>query len=163
MMATDRLDDPGSGFEAAAGRVLVYKDLRRATPRAAAPDPEREIELHVTGNMERYMWSFDGKKYSEAKEPILFRYGERIRLVIINDTMMEHPIHLHGMWMELESDAGENQPLKHTITVKPAEKLSVIINADAVGRWALHCHLLLHMDLGMFRVVEVASNGKERA
>jgi len=163
MMATDRLDDPGGGFENAEGRVLVYKDLRCATPRTAVSEPEREIELHITGNMERYMWSFDGRKYSEAKDPIPFRYGERVRLVLINDTMMDHPIHLHGMWMELESGAGEYQPLKHTITVKPAEKLSVIINADAAGKWAFHCHLLLHMDMGMFRVVEVASPSKEDA
>jgi FtsP/CotA-like multicopper oxidase with cupredoxin domain len=116
------------------------------------------VELHITGNMERYMWSFDGKKYSEASAPIPFRYGERLRLVLVNDSMMEHPIHLHGMFMELENGAGPNQPRKHTISVKPAERLTLAITADAPGQWAMHCHLLLHMELGMFRVVEVSPN-----
>ena len=101
------------------------------------------------------MWSFDGKKYSEAKEPILFRYGERLRLTFVNDTMMEHPLHLHGMWMYLENGAGTYLPRKHTVIIKPAERVSVAITADAPGRWAFHCHLLLHMEAGMFRVVEV--------
>jgi FtsP/CotA-like multicopper oxidase with cupredoxin domain len=106
--------------------------------------------------MNRYIWSFDGKKYSEATEPIRFRYGERVRLTFVNDTMMEHPLHLHGMWMHLENGAGEYLPRKHTVVVKPAERLSVAISADAPGRWAFHCHLLLHMEAGMFRVVEVS-------
>lgn len=157
MVARSRLGEPGSGFEAADGRVLVYADLRSTVAREDQRPPAREIELHITGNMERYMWSFDGKKYSEARDPIRFRYGERLRLVLVNDTMMEHPIHLHGMWMELENGAGPHQPRKHTISVKPAERLTAAITADAPGQWAMHCHLLLHMEMGMFRVVEVSS------
>lgn len=156
MAESNRLDDPGSGFEQATGKVLVYADLESLTPFYDQREPEREIELHITANMERYMWSFDGKKYSEATQPIAFRYGERIRLILVNDTMMEHPIHLHGMWMVLENGRGANQPLLHTVSVKPAERLSVAITADASGQWAMHCHLLLHMELGMFRVVEVS-------
>ena len=159
MTSRSRLDDPGSGFEGVESKVLTYADLRSVTPFYDQREPGREIELHITGNMERYMWSFDGKKYSEAKKPIPFRYGERLRLILVNDTMMEHPIHLHGMWMVLENGQGANQPLLHTVTVKPAERLSVAITADAPGQWAMHCHLLLHMEMGMFRVVEVS--GKE--
>ena len=107
------------------------------------------------------MWSFDGKKYSEAKTPIPFKHGERLRLTLVNDTMMEHPMHLHGMWMELENGNGTYNPRKHTILIKPAERLSVAITADAVGKWAFHCHLLLHMDMGMFRVVEVLDAGNK--
>jgi CopA family copper-resistance protein len=158
MAARNRLDDPGSGFENTGSRVLVYADLKSLTPYPDRREPSREVELHITGNMERYMWSFDGRKYSEATAPIPFRYGERLRLVLVNDTMMEHPIHLHGMFMELENGAGANQPRKHTISVKPAERLSLAITADAPGQWAMHCHLLLHMELGMFRVVEVSPN-----
>ncbi len=105
------------------------------------------------------MWSFDGKKYSQAKEPIEFQLGERLRLTLVNDTMMEHPIHLHGMWFHLENGHGELLPRKHTILVKPAERVSLAITADAPGRWAMHCHLLFHMEMGMFRVVEVGQNG----
>ena len=104
------------------------------------------------------MWSFDGKKYSEVKESIHFEHGERLRLTFVNDTMMEHPIHLHGMWMELINDAGGHKPRKHTISVKPGERLSVEVTADAPGRWAFHCHLLFHMKAGMFRVVTVGEN-----
>jgi FtsP/CotA-like multicopper oxidase with cupredoxin domain len=158
MAEKSRLDEPGSGFEKTDSRVLVYADLKSVTPYPDRRDPSRKVELHITGNMERYMWSFDGKKYSEATTPIPFRFGERLRLVLVNDTMMEHPIHLHGMWMELENGAGEYQPRKHTISVKPAERLTLAITADAPGQWAMHCHLLLHMELGMFRVVEVSPN-----
>jgi CopA family copper-resistance protein len=156
MAARSRLDEPGAGFEGTDSRVLVYADLKSLAPYPDRREPAREVELHLTGNMERYIWSFDGKKYSEAKTPIPFLHGERLRLVLVNDTMMEHPIHLHGMWMELENGAGEYQPRKHTISVKPAERLTLAITADAPGRWAMHCHLLLHMDMGMFRVVEVS-------
>jgi CopA family copper-resistance protein len=156
MSEENRLGEPGSGFENATGKVLVYADLRSVIPQTDRREPEREIELHLTGNMERYMWSFNGKKYSDDPTPIPFRYGERLRLILVNDTMMEHPIHLHGMWMELENGGGEHQPRKHTVSVKPAERLTVAITADAPGRWAFHCHLLLHMEMGMFRVVEVS-------
>lgn len=149
-----RLGEPGTGLADVGHRVLVYTDLRALEPYNQEP-PDREIELHLTGNMERYMWSFDGKKFSEVEGPIPFRYGERVRLTLVNDTMMEHPIHLHGMWMELENGHGAHIPRKHTISVKPGERLSALVTADAVGRWAFHCHLLYHMDAGMFRVVEV--------
>jgi CopA family copper-resistance protein len=154
----NRLAEPGKGLEDSGRRVLVYADLKSLAPAHDRREPERDIEIHLTGHMNRYMWSFDGKKYSEAREPIRFRYGERLRLTFVNDTMMEHPLHLHGMWMHLENGAGEYLPRKHTVIVKPAERLSVAVTADAPGRWAFHCHLLLHMDAGMFRVVEVADN-----
>ena len=152
----NRLGEPGRGLEDSERRVLLYTDLKSLVPYPDQREPEREIELHLTGHMERYMWSFDGKKYSEAKDPIRFRYGERVRLTFVNDTMMEHPMHLHGMWMHLENGAGAYLPRKHTVIVKPAERLSVAITADAPGPWAFHCHLLLHMEAGMFRIVEVS-------
>ncbi len=141
--------------------MLTYKDLSAAEPFYDQREPEREIELHLTGNMERYMWSFDGKKYSEVKEPILFSHGERVRLTFINNTMMEHPIHLHGMWMEVVTGTDGFKPRKHTISVKAGERLSVDVSADAVGDWAFHCHLLYHMKAGMFREVRVEARPTE--
>lgn len=152
----NRLGEPGRGLENSERRVLLYTDLKSLAPYSNQRKPEREIELHLTGHMNRFIWSFDGKKYSEAPEPIRIQYGERLRLTFVNDTMMEHPLHLHGMWMYLENGTGDYLPRKHTVIVKPAERLSVAINADAPGRWAFHCHLLLHMEAGMFRVVEVS-------
>lgn len=156
---SSRLNEPGSGFGKEDGKVLTYADLSSPRTQPDTREPGRTIELHITGNMDRYMWSFDGKKYSEVTKPIAFQRGERLRMILVNDTMMEHPIHLHGMWMELENGAGANQPRKHTISVKPAERLSVAITPGESGRWAMHCHLLLHMEMGMFRVVEVADTG----
>ena len=156
MYATDQTASPGIGLGNDGRRVLTYKDLRSLVPYEDKRKPAREIELHLTGVMERYMWSFDGKKFSEVKGPIQFRHGERLRLILRNDTMMEHPIHLHGMWMELENGQGQYLPRKHTINVKPAERVSVRVTADAPGNWAFHCHLLYHMEMGMFRVVTVA-------
>lgn len=150
-----RLDDPGLGLGEDGRRVLVYRDLRAVTPNHDHREPERELELHLTGNMERYMWSFDGRKFSQSPEPIPMRLGERVRVTFVNDTMMEHPIHLHGMWMQLENGAGMRRPRKHTINVKPAERVSVLVTPDVPGKWALHCHILYHMEAGMFRVVEV--------
>lgn len=150
-----RLSDPGIGLGDDGWRVLTYAGLKA---RGHWPDrrkPGREIELHLTGNMERYMWSFDGKKFSEVDGPVHFNHGERLRLTLWNDTMMDHPIHLHGMFMELEN-GHELMPRKHTILVKPGEKVSLQITADAPGDWAFHCHLLYHMHAGMFRVVSVA-------
>jgi CopA family copper-resistance protein len=163
-MATgSRLGEPGIGLGKDGWRVLRYADLKGLAPGSDQRAPEREIELHLTGNMERYLWSFDGKTYSQAKEPIPFTYGERLRLTFINDTMMEHPIHLHGMWMVLENGSGPDLAKKHTVNVKPAERLSVLVTADALGRWALHCHILYHMEMGMFRVVEVMERGRAEA
>ncbi len=150
-----RLDEPGIGLENSAHRVLVYSDLVGAHPWPDEREPTRQVELHLTGNMERYMWSFDGKKFTEVDGYVDFKYGERLRLVLVNDTMMDHPIHLHGMWMELEN-GHYPRPRKHTINLKPSEKTSLLISADAIGEWAFHCHLLYHMEAGMFRVVRVA-------
>ena len=152
----NRLGEPGRGLENSDRRVLLYTDLKSLAPYPDQREPEREIELHVTGHMNRYIWSFDGKKYSEVKEPIRFRYGERVRMTFVNDTMMEHPLHLHGMWMHLENGAGAYLPRKHVVIVKPAERVSVAVTVDAPGVWAFHCHLLLHMEAGMFRVIEVS-------
>ncbi|SPJ32758.1 copper resistance system multicopper oxidase [Kushneria phyllosphaerae] len=150
-----RLGEPGTGLEDVDHRVLTYSQLRNIRPMRDQRPPSRTIELHLTGNMERYMWSFDGVKYSES-EPIDIVLGDRIRLVLINDTMMEHPIHLHGMFMELENGQGDRLPFKHTLSVLPASRASLLLTADEPGRWAFHCHLLYHMDAGMFRVVRVA-------
>jgi CopA family copper-resistance protein len=148
------LDDPGVGLRDNGRRVLTYADVRTiGTP--ISPDTQREIELHLTGHMERYMWSFNGEKFSGA-EPIRLAHGERVRFVLVNDTMMTHPIHLHGMWSELETPDGEFLARKHTIVVQPAQKISYRVSADAIGRWAYHCHLLYHMEAGMFREVVVA-------
>ena len=154
MMPTERLQSAGEGFPPGR-RVLTYADLRATRPGSDPRPPSRDITLHLTGNMERFMWGFDGKKFSEA-EPIALQRGERVRFVLINDTMMEHPIHLHGLWSELENGHGEYRPYKHTINVKPGEKLSYLVSADTPGRWAYHCHLLYHMEMGMFREVHVA-------
>jgi CopA family copper-resistance protein len=162
METKSRLDEPGTGLEDTGTRVLLYSDLRSLQPGEDSRPPGREIELHLTGNMERYMWGFDGKKFSEA-EPIKFHYGERVRLTLVNDTMMNHPIHIHGMFMELDNGAGPFKPKKHTVNVKPAERLSLDITADALGNWAFHCHILYHMDMGMFRVVSVVGNTERDA
>ena len=151
-----RYDQAGIGIDPDERRVLVYRDLMALTPWPDRRAPGRELELHLTGNMERYMWSFDGRKFSEVTGPIHFAKDERLRLILINDTMMEHPIHLHGMWMELENGHGELIPRKHTLNVKPGERVSALITADAEGSWAFHCHLLYHMEAGMFRVVQVS-------
>jgi CopA family copper-resistance protein len=151
----NRLSEPGIGLDESTRKVLVYTDLIALKPFEDQRPPSREIEMHLTGNMDRYMWSIDGKKYSDAKEPVSFHYGERLRLTLVNDTMMEHPMHLHGMWMYLENGNGAYLPRKHTIIVKPAERLSVAISADAIGDWAFHCHMLIHMEMGMFRVIRV--------
>jgi CopA family copper-resistance protein len=156
-----RLDDPGVGLGGDGRRVLVYTDLKELQPYPDRRPPERELELHATGHMERFIWSFEGKKFSQAPQAIRFRDGERLRWTFVNDTMMEHTFHLHGMFMELENGTGDYLPRKHTVIVKPAERVSVAITADAPGRWAFHCHLLLHMETGMFRIVEVSARATE--
>lgn len=161
MRPVSRLHEPGAGLEGTERRVLVYTDLRRLTPDHDHRKPEEEIELHLTGNMERQMWSFDGKKFSEASTPIPLRYGQRLRMTLVNDTMMDHPMHLHGMWMVLENGSDAYKPYKHTILVKAGEKLSFEVTPDESGPFAFHCHLLYHMELGMFRVVAVSgANGE---
>ena len=148
------LDDPGPGLRDNGRRVLVYRDLRSIAPTSDLREPSRELQLHLTGNMNRYMWSVDGIKFADA-EPLRLVYGERVRITLVNDTMMYHPIHLHGMWSELETGEPEHIPRKHTINVAPGGKVSYLVTADAEGRWAYHCHLLFHM-LGMFREVRVS-------
>ena len=135
--------------------MLTYADLHTVGGPIDAREPVREIELHLTGNMERFMWSFDGVKFSDAK-PIHFNTGERLRIVLVNDTMMNHPIHLHGMWSELENADGEFQVRKHTINVQPAQRIGYAVTANAPGRWAYHCHMLYHMEAGMMREVVVS-------
>jgi CopA family copper-resistance protein len=155
-----RLDDPGLGLRNNGRRVLTYADLHTLGGPIDHRPAGRDIELHLTGHMERFVWSFSGKKFSEA-EPLRFNYGERLRLVLVNDSMMNHPIHLHGMWGEVESEKGEFLVRKHTITVQPGQRLAYWVTADAIGRWAYHCHLLYHMEAGMFREVHVERSSKE--
>lgn len=156
MSTTSRLAEPGAGLGADGRRVLLYSQLRSAAPYPEFRAPTREIEIHLTGNMERFTWGIDGVPYDEAA-PIEFTYGERLRLTMVNDTMMNHPMHLHGMWMELENGQGERSPRVHTVNVKPAERVSLLVTADAPGRWAFHCHVLYHMEVGMFREVRVSA------
>ncbi|MBI3795452.1 MAG: copper resistance system multicopper oxidase [Deltaproteobacteria bacterium] len=153
-MPTERLSTAGEGFPPER-RVLAYSDLRARYRGTDLRPPSREIELHLTGNMERFIWTFDGKLFSDA-EPIRLTLGERVRIVLVNDSMMEHPIHLHGLWSELENGHGEFRPYKHTVNVKPGERLSYLVSADTPGHWAFHCHLLYHMEAGMFRTVIVS-------
>ncbi len=155
MHVSERLNDPGTGLSGNGRRVLTYTDLRARYRGVDRRPPTREVELHLSGNMERYIWGFNGQKFSSAA-PIELKLGERVRLVLINDTMMEHPIHLHGLWSELENGHGEFNPYKHTIIVKPAERVSYLVSADTPGHWAYHCHLLYHMEAGMFRTVVVS-------
>jgi CopA family copper-resistance protein len=155
MKTSSRLHEPGDGLEGNGRRVLTYADLRALYKGVDGRHPTREIVLHLTGSMERFIWGFDGRKFSQAK-PIHLKLGERVRFVLINDTMMEHPIHLHGLWSELENGNGEFAPYKHTLIVKPAERVTYLVSADTPGRWAFHCHLQYHMHAGMFRTVIVS-------
>jgi CopA family copper-resistance protein len=149
------LDDPGVGLRNNGRRVLTYADLHSAPGIMDTRAAEHEIELHLTGNMERYTWSLDGLEFGKST-PVHFPHNKRIRIVLVNDTMMSHPMHLHGMWSELEAPGGGVQVRKHTIIVQPAQRVTFLVTADALGRWAWHCHLLFHMDAGMFREVVVA-------
>ncbi len=154
-MARTNLDDPGIGLRNNGRRVLTLADQHTIGGPLDKRGPAREVELHLTGNMERYSWSIDGVEYGKST-PVRFKYGERLRVILHNDTMMTHPMHLHGMWSELESPDGSFQARRHTIPVQPAQRVSFLVTADALGRWAWHCHLMLHMDAGMFREVLVA-------
>lgn len=149
-----RLDDPGVGLRNNGRRVLTYADLRNLRVSPDLREPDREIELHLTGNMGRYMWSIDGIKHADA-EPLSWKLGERLRITFVNDTMMNHPMHLHGMWSDLETGDNNFLPRKHTVVVQPGSRISYRVTVDAEGGWAYHCHLLYHM-LGMFRTVIVS-------
>ena len=148
------LDDPGIGLRGNGRRVLTYADLRSPYPDPDGREPSRDIELHLTGHMERFAWSFDGIKFSDAA-PLRLAYGERVRITLVNDTMMTHPIHLHGLWSDLEDEHGRFLVRKHTIDIPPGSRRSYRVSADTPGRWAYHCHLLYHMETGMFREVRV--------
>ena len=150
-----RLNEPGLGLGSDGWRVLTYEDLVSTEPQPYAATIDREMTINITANMERYMFSFDGKKFSEHPGPYFFRHNERLRLFLVNHTMMDHPIHLHGMWMQLENGA-EKLPFKHTVLTKPGEVVSALITPIEKGDWAFHCHLLYHMEAGMFQVVRVA-------
>jgi FtsP/CotA-like multicopper oxidase with cupredoxin domain len=154
MSTSAKLDDPGMGLRNNGRRVLTYSDLRSTFEDPDGREPGRTLELHLTGHMEKFAWSFNGVKFSDA-EPLRLKYGERLRIVLVNDTMMMHPIHLHGMWSDLEDENGEFMVRKHTIDMPPGSRRSYRVTADALGRWAYHCHLLYHMEMGMFREVRV--------
>jgi CopA family copper-resistance protein len=160
-MPTGRLDEPGTGLEEATWKVLVYTDLYRLEEDKHPGPPQHEIELHLTGNMERNMWSINGKKFSEAPDPIPLRYGEKTRIVLVNDTMMDHPMHMHGMWMVLDNGSGAHNPYKHTVLVKAGERLWFDVTPDENGPFVFHCHLLFHMELGMFRIFRVTAPAQE--
>jgi CopA family copper-resistance protein len=159
-MPMDRTGEPGQGLEDAGHRVLVYRDLMALDRNPDVRAPSRSIDIHLTGNMERFMWSFDGEKMSDVHDPIPFIEGERVRVNLINDTMMSHPIHIHGHFFELVTGHGDHGPRKHTVLVQPGGKVTWDFTADAVGDWAFHCHLLYHMMAGMMRIVSVRPKGE---
>ena len=159
-MPVDRTGEPGQGLEDVGHKVLVYRDLMALDRNPDVRAPSRSIDIHLTGNMERFMWSFDGEKMSDHMEPIPFVEGERVRVNLINDTMMGHPIHIHGHYFELVTGHGDHAPRKHTVIVQPGGKVTWDFTADAVGDWAFHCHLLYHMEAGMMRVVSVRPKGE---
>ncbi|MFN2646043.1 MAG: copper resistance system multicopper oxidase [Burkholderiales bacterium] len=159
----NRLGEPGTGLENVGHRVLVYTDLKALAPSFDPPPPEREIEFHLTGNMEAFVWGMDGRKFSESGEQPKLRVGERVRFTLVNDTMMEHPMHLHGVFLEIVNGADRpHQPRKHTINVKPAERLSFDFTYDEPGNFAFHCHVLYHMEMGMFRFVNVSGRPQRK-
>ena len=155
MSPKNRLAEAGDGLDGNGRHVLTYAQLKAIRPTGHAPPVQRNIEFHLTGNMERFVWGFDGKKFSEAG-PVRVKLGERVRFVLINDTMMEHPMHLHGFLFAVENGQADRLPLKHTVNVKPSERMSFVFTADTPGHWAFHCHLALHMEAGMFRTIVVA-------
>lgn len=164
-MPSDRTGEPPQGLEGMDHKVLVYRDLIALDRNPDLRAPTRQLELHLTGNMERYMWGFDGQKMSDPADPIPFRTNERVRVTLINDTMMPHPIHLHGHFFELVTGHGAYGPRKHTINVPPGGKMTFDLTADAPGDWAFHCHNLYHMTAGMMRVVTIRplSEGNQNA
>jgi FtsP/CotA-like multicopper oxidase with cupredoxin domain len=158
-MPMDRTGEPGQGLEDVGHKVLVYKDLMALERNPDVRAPDRSLDIHLTGNMERFMWSFDGEKMSDMHMPIPFIEGERVRVNLINDTMMGHPIHIHGHFFELVTGHGDHGPRKHTVIVQPGSKVTWDFTADAVGDWAFHCHLLYHMMAGMMRTISVRPRG----
>ncbi|WP_332769200.1 copper resistance system multicopper oxidase [Phenylobacterium sp.] len=154
-MPIDRTGEPGLGLENVGHKALTYRDLVALNPNPDPRPPSREMEIHLTGNMERFMWSFDGEKFSHLKAPIPFRLNERVRVTLVNDSMMAHPIHLHGHFYEVVNGNPGHHPMKHTVNVLPGGKVTFDLTADAPGDWAFHCHLLHHMHAGMFNVVTV--------
>lgn len=154
MSPTPRLDDPGIGLRDNGRRVLAYADLASIAGDEDGRDPGREVELHLTGHMEKFSWSFDGIPFAGA-EPLRLNYGERVRIVLVNDTMMTHPIHMHGVWSDLEDADGDFMVRKHTVDMPPGTRRAFRVRADALGRWAFHCHLLYHMEAGMMREVRI--------
>ncbi len=158
-MPVDRMGEPGQGLEDVGHQVLTYRDLVALDPNPDVRAPSRSLDIHLTGNMERFMWSFDGEKMSDHHEPIPFIEGERVRVNLINDSMMSHPIHLHGHFFELVTGKGDHAPRKHTVIVQPGGIATFDFTADALGDWAFHCHLLYHMHAGMMRVVSVRPRG----
>ncbi len=158
-MPVDRMGEPGQGLEDVGHQVLTYRDLVALDPNPDVRAPSRSLDIHLTGNMERFMWSFDGVKMSDHHEPIPFIEGERVRVNLINDSMMSHPIHLHGHFFELVTGKGDHAPRKHTVIVQPGGIATFDFTADALGDWAFHCHLLYHMHAGMMRVVSVRPRG----
>jgi CopA family copper-resistance protein len=159
-MPIDRTGEPGQGLQDAGHRVLVYRDLVALATNPDKRAPERSLDIHLTGNMERFMWSFDGAKMSDTMTPFPFVEGERVRVNLINDSMMGHPIHLHGHFFELVTGHGDHAPRKHTVVVQPGSKVTFDLTANAVGDWAFHCHLLYHMHAGMMRIVSVRPRGE---
>jgi FtsP/CotA-like multicopper oxidase with cupredoxin domain len=154
-MTTDRTGHPGIGLDNLAHRVLKYTDLVALKPNSDTRVPTRRIDIHLTGNMERFMWSMDGQQLSEGPEPYRLARNERVRMRLINDTMMTHPMHIHGHFWQLVNGHGSHQPYKHTVRVLPGSFVDLDMTADAPGDWAFHCHLLYHMHAGMMRVVTV--------
>jgi CopA family copper-resistance protein len=154
-MPADRTGEPGQGLGDVGHKVLVYTDLEALEPNPDSRTPSRALELHLTGNMDRFMWSFDGQKFSEINKPIPFRLNERVRVTLVNDSMMSHPMHIHGHFFELQVGPKGRHPRKHTVNVAPGGKVTFDLTADAPGDWAFHCHMLYHMHAGMFRVVSV--------
>jgi len=162
-MPMDRTGEPPQGLADAGHRVLVYRDLAATTRNPDVRAPTRQLKIHLTGNMERYMWAFDGVKLSAVTAPIAFRQNERVRVTLVNDTMMAHPIHLHGHYFELVTGHGDHAPRKHTVNVAPGGTVTFDLTADAYGDWAFHCHLLYHMHAGMMQVVSVRPDAETAA
>jgi CopA family copper-resistance protein len=158
MAPVPRLDDPGIGLRDNGRKVLSYSMLRSLFEDPDGREPGRTIELHLTGHMERFAWGFNGEPFVKA-EPLRLNYGERMRITLVNDTMMTHPIHLHGVWSDLEDEQGEFLVRKHTVDMPPGTRRSYRVRADALGRWAYHCHLLYHMEAGMMREVRIEEGG----